>query len=619
MLIYLTLYLARKNTISSFSFEYLFGFALIIAGAIKLSGYAWLHTVYLLYLIPLTAFFPMKTMILLSLSVPLLEASHFINSNNIYEEVSVSIVTIIAAITSSWLFASANKKILSVESQLIYLKKETSDISAAGAVSVQDDNAVAQYLSMISRADKDIKEVLQTIKHSLTADSVNFFVPYNNTLKLRSTTEETENIIPSGNGFIMACYKEKRTIISADVNEKGYEVGYLKKGRISSFISIPVIDEPFVLGVLSADTSRYSAFTEIDTTTLNLLSKQLIRILQQERVHSQIHRSHSGLKILHEESVKLTESLKFEDLSQKIVESCLKIAPSKIILFTKKGEAFELLHKTDDIKLTKNLYSPRGTLLDMAKKNRKIVCLSDVRNYTYNLMPFETRDIASVLILPLLYEGELTGMIVFLSEKLSAFNSHQIELLVVLGTQASISIANAKFHAEIKRLSVVDGLTGLFNHRHFQEKLTDEFRRLDRTQKPFSILLLDIDYFKKVNDTYGHPAGDKILQGVANIMKNTMRDIDIAARYGGEEFVAILPDTDSTGAMNIAERLRQQTLDNGFNIDGKNIHVTVSIGISTAAGKSDDKKSLVEKADQALYHAKNNGRNQCVLWSEIRR
>jgi diguanylate cyclase (GGDEF)-like protein len=218
----------------------------------------------------------------------------------------------------------------------------------------------------------------------------------------------------------------------------------------------------------------------------------------------------------------------------------------------------------------------------------------------------------------LLYEKDLLGIFALLSEKTNAFSPHQIELLKLLANQASTSIANARFHAEIERLAVTDGLTGLFNHRHFQERLAQEFNRLERFSDPISLLIIDIDHFKKVNDTYGHPVGDSVLKGIAEKIKKTIRNIDVPARYGGEEFAVILPGTDENGAMNMAERLRKAMGSTKFASEKGAFSVTVSTGVSTFTKEIKNKEELVETADKALYHAKRNGRNQSILWSAIK-
>lgn len=598
---------------------------MLIAGGIQLSGYKWLHIAYILFLIPLTAFYPLTVTIPLSLSVPFLEIRHFLDAENMAEEIAVNSAMIIAAASSGLIAWSLKKRKSSLESEMQSLKKDAITSASAGTAdggsSIIDYHAVAGILSSMTRADDEITTLLSTIKKALLADSVNFFVPYNNSLKLRCSTENLHDIITSNEGLINACFKEKRPAVKADLSEKNYEAGYInknKKSRIASFIGVPVMDESFVCGVLSADTSRYSAFNDGDAATLQLFAKQLIQILQQERMSAQIERSYRGLDMLHKESAKFTTSLKLEVLAKTLVESCNEIAPSSIIVFMlKKGSLYEVLHYKGSLQIEKTSFKPQGTLLDVVKKNPEPHFLNDVRDYDQPLLPFKTRDIGSICFVPLVYGDEHIGMLVFLSNKAGAFNPYQKELLSILGTQGSMAIANAKAHAEIEKMATTDGLTGLFNHRRFQERLSEEFKRLERFSEPLSLLLMDIDYFKKVNDTYGHPAGDKILQGVAGILRNTIRDIDVPARYGGEEFAAILLNTEIAGAKNIAERLRQTTKDTIFKIDGRELRITVSIGIANTLGPSGGKENLIEKADRALYHAKNTGRNRCVLWSEI--
>ena len=232
-------------------------------------------------------------------------------------------------------------------------------------------------------------------------------------------------------------------------------------------------------------------------------------------------------------------------------------------------------------------------------------------------MPFETRDVCSVFAVPMLYEKGLVGLFVMLSEKKDFLDTFQIGLLEVLCNQASISIANAKLHAEIEKLATTDGLTGLYNHRRFQEMLSEEFKRLNRQSSPVSLILTDIDHFKKVNDTYGHPAGDLVLKGVSKIIREAIRDIDVPARYGGEEFAVILPGTDAEGGRQIAERVRKAVMEASFSSEGKELKVTISLGIASAPADASRKEELIEKSDQALYHAKHNGRNQTALWRGI--
>ena len=169
-------------------------------------------------------------------------------------------------------------------------------------------------------------------------------------------------------------------------------------------------------------------------------------------------------------------------------------------------------------------------------------------------------------------------------------------------------------HQQIKNLARTDGLTGLLNHRTFMEKLNEEYRRIDRESRPFSVLLMDIDKFKNVNDTYGHPVGDVAIKAVAKVLKETVRTTDFVARYGGEEFAVGMVDSGREGARQMAERVRsimEKTV--VTRIGAKDLIVTLSIGVSSFPEDNGKITDLVTMADNALYQAKKDGRNRVCL------
>ena len=164
--------------------------------------------------------------------------------------------------------------------------------------------------------------------------------------------------------------------------------------------------------------------------------------------------------------------------------------------------------------------------------------------------------------------------------------------------------------AEFRELSQTDSLTGVMNRRHFFESYEKECVRARRLDHPLSLLMCDIDYFKDVNDAWGHSAGDDVLFMVARTMEEGLRaEVDLLARFGGEEFIVLLPETDGEGARTVAERIRERVGSLVFHAQGVDFSVTVSLGIATANGECDT-DTMVELADQHLYRAKNNGRNR---------
>ena len=164
---------------------------------------------------------------------------------------------------------------------------------------------------------------------------------------------------------------------------------------------------------------------------------------------------------------------------------------------------------------------------------------------------------------------------------------------------------------ELERLAVTDELTGLYNRKSLDAKLASEIARGDRYENPFTILMIDIDHFKKYNDTFGHPAGDEILSNIGDLFKH-LREVDYAARYGGEEFFALLPHTGLSGATEVAERIRTLTEETFADQDKKEVPVTLSIGIAEFPMHGESARALIAAADAALYSAKQRGRNRVV-------
>jgi diguanylate cyclase (GGDEF)-like protein len=165
---------------------------------------------------------------------------------------------------------------------------------------------------------------------------------------------------------------------------------------------------------------------------------------------------------------------------------------------------------------------------------------------------------------------------------------------------------------ELQRLSVTDGLTGLTNHRSMMQRLKEETLRADRNKHSFSVIMADVDHFKSYNDTFGHPAGDEVLKRVATLLRESTRIIDCVARYGGEEFAVLLPETDTAGALEVAERIRKRVVSEPF----PDRAITLSIGVAEFPKDGDRAEMVIAVADAALYEAKRGGRNQVVQASK---
>jgi diguanylate cyclase (GGDEF)-like protein len=186
--------------------------------------------------------------------------------------------------------------------------------------------------------------------------------------------------------------------------------------------------------------------------------------------------------------------------------------------------------------------------------------------------------------------------------------------VVNLANEASLALEMVDLHEQMRKMSITDGLTGLFNHREFYQQLRRELERARRYRHTVSLLIIDVDDFKRFNDRFGHLAGDLALRKIADLLRHCARATDVVARYGGEEFAVILPESTASGALMLAERIKTEVAVHNFlpQVPGE-VHLTVSIGIYTAEEGAVSEDQLVGYADQATYSAKDAGKNRVVV------
>ncbi len=228
-------------------------------------------------------------------------------------------------------------------------------------------------------------------------------------------------------------------------------------------------------------------------------------------------------------------------------------------------------------------------------------------------------NLSGMLYTVLRYKDQILGLIrVYIEDKQRQFHEDEKSLLETLAIHLSMAMANALAYQEQQLLAITDSLTGLYNRRKFLETVTTELERSQRLNRPLSVLMMDIDYFKNYNDTYGHQKGDEILSGIAKKLRKSLREYDTLARYGGDEFVLLLPETDAQVAQKIAERLVQALREMNILIsetDSIPIYLTLSIGIASYPSHANDLQTLMQAADYALYQAKQAGRNCYVIYN----
>lgn len=261
-----------------------------------------------------------------------------------------------------------------------------------------------------------------------------------------------------------------------------------------------------------------------------------------------------------------------------------------------------------------------GSLCGMCVQQKSVLICNDTEtDERVNREMCRQLGIRSMVVVPLYHYEEPKGVIKVFSDKISTFSEKDIATLELMAQLLSATIADAQATRTLKEaneklaaLATTDGLTGIKNHRTFKETLSNEYDRSRRYNHELSVILLDVDHFKTFNDTYGHPAGDIVLKEVADLVKKSARDCDFIARYGGEEFAVMLPETNTDGAMFVAERIRQTIA----NTKWAKRAITVSVGVCTLNEANTNYSSLIDSADKALYASKSAGRNKVTLFDE---
>ncbi len=258
---------------------------------------------------------------------------------------------------------------------------------------------------------------------------------------------------------------------------------------------------------------------------------------------------------------------------------------------------------------------------DWLKKNfTDELFFSSIRENKTKIVSFNGEK---MLFLPLGREEEILGLLWARIEQplgrtqLKMSESELINEAEILARELVLGLEKAKLYSEVERMSRFDGLTGLYRRNYFETRLTEELIRTRRYGAGFSLALVDIDYFKKINDTYGHQVGDQVLQRLGTILKENLYETDIVARYGGEEFVILLPRAESEGVKKKIENLREKIAAEEFILDWGELKITVSIGLAHYPKNGSTAEEILHSADQSLYSSKEKGRNCLTEYDEI--
>jgi len=501
--------------------------------------------------------------------------------------------------------------------------------SPSGGLELEKEEEEARLSQCtVSEVRRSLFGLLDIIRQAMQCHSclLYWLDPGGDELRLKEAATVSDSIssgvFKTGEGLIGGVARQK-TPVRMNKLKPGFKglSYYSEPVRIGALIAVPVMENEKIHGVLLADRIEGGDFSDAEQTLLVAATGQIMRTVENERVFAQLQRSKSDQGKLYRASEALNAARTEPEVLESGFSAIEQLAPYDLAAVTD-FDAGTHVHRVlmsrgkgaDD--LNDLSFTDSRSLVAMVVKNRHYLPYKgsyDSRQQVVFTKKIRMGDIESLLVIPLVVQDNAMGTLVIASRNKNVYHGGVRPILEVLANQLAQSLASARMYRKLEELATIDGLTGLKNHRIFQMELGEKIKLAKRFDRPLSFLLIDVDHFKAVNDNHGHPAGDVVLRGVAGIIATNSREIDTAARYGGEEFAVVGPETDTVGAMRLAERIRKDVQAAEFTTEAGVLKVTVSIGVATYPTHGEDKQTIIDQADQALYRAKGGGRNRCEV------
>ncbi len=547
-------------------------------------------------------------------------------------------------IVGMYLFAeSRQKEVIEKKYENIIKEAETLDSPLQQNFDMGDlkmlsrEQRQKRLLRLSMDLDDKIHKIMEVIKQSLHPFSCVLFLRNSNSneFTLKDIISDTEEIsadkIDFNEGVFELVLTKKTSIYLSEIKGiRGIPYYRLDPG-IRTFLAVPVIKQTSeqVEAIICVDSVDVQAFNEEHKKIISILGNQIMEAIEHAEIIHQMVSEMAEFASFYEVSRKLASSLNLSDILFTTLDSAQKIVRCSfgaIVFYNKENNSFivkSCIGNNKDEFINREFRAEDSLTGYLIKTYNRTYMIGDSSQKSSILPLFGPKisvpSYSSLLLIPLQIKGNNIGAMIFASENKHFFTTYEAEILEVLGNQVSVAIDNARMYQQVEAMAVTDGLTQLYNHRKFQEILDSEFRRAMRYNTSLSIMLLDIDRFKSINDTKGHPVGDEVLKKIAGLIKRFIRDTDFPCRYGGEEFVLVLPNTTTKEAVIIAERIRKSVEKSTFILNNREeLNITISIGIATYPSDAKEKQELIDKADRALYFAKESGRNQTQTYEGLR-
>ncbi|WP_304174570.1 diguanylate cyclase [Limnochorda pilosa] len=471
-------------------------------------------------------------------------------------------------------------------------------------------------------ADAWIRRVTEILASTLYPDDVGFLFVDEATGTLRPHPSyhglgpDVERIsVPIGAGITGTVARDGQPLLVPDVRRDPRYIPIAPQVRAE--LCVPVRVGGRVVGVLNVESRRPGVLTQEDVHLMATIADHVGAVLAREEILRSERQARQKAESLEQVAAVLNSTLEWEALLDRVLEELARLVPSD-------GTSVQLLEGDrcrivairgfDGVDGLLNMTFPLGgenPNRQVIRERRPVLLPDAPAAYPIFRRPPHHRT-RSWLGVPLLSRGRVIGMIALDRFQLNAFTRAEAETAMAFANHVAIALENAGRYEATLRQALTDELTGLYNRRYLRQEMEREVLRSRRYRHPMSLLMIDLDDFKRYNDRYGHPAGDRLLRELAEVMQAEVRPTDSLVRYGGEEFAVILPETDVDGAVEVAQRLRRRVERHRFPVGEAGAgRVTISVGVAAFPHHGETAQEVLQAADRALFHAKREKNRVC--------
>ncbi len=511
--------------------------------------------------------------------------------------------------------------------EIISIDKETNTVSFPG---FSDTYFFQNWRNIEKDYNLFLSKILTVIKRTFAGHTAAFYFYDVNTdsLNAKSVVSEDEHTIRSGNvgseeKIFGKIFERSSPYYSNERDEvQDLQPFYMNGNSVSSLVATPVVIEDEIRGVVVIDCLKKNAYSDEDMPLIESYAEIIAETIVNYNSLSEFEHSAQLFSYFYEVSRGLISNLKLDeilDLLVSVMKGVINYDRLTISEYTTGSDEAKIIRVSGQIDdFPENTVFPLDEgLTGWIIRNKKTKLMADIEKNEYFLPRYHSKEktnynLRSFFGVPVSYHKVCFGAITVESAKPDKYSVRDEKILTILANNFGVALERGHALQQLELQATTDGLTQLYNYRMFMQRIANEVERSIRYDQNFTLLMVDIDYFKQINDTYGHRAGDKILMQIASTIKKSLRNVDFVSRYGGEEFAVILVETQLKDALYTAERIRENIANMHTTYEKNVLDVTVSIGAVEFPNNSKEAETLIHEADMALYEAKSKGRNRIV-------